>query len=126
MNYNDPKLIAKAKRDAERVEAERKIVVQSILKVPQGREWFYNFLSECGVFRTPFTPGDPHATAFNCGQQNVGLRLIATLVAASPGDYLLMLKEQEESNARSSDAAASTDPRPEFDPTWGGPESELD
>lgn len=118
MNYTDPKLIAKAKRDAERVEAERRIVVQSVLKHPAGREWFYNFLAECGVYQTPFTPGDAYATAFNCGQQNVGLRLVATLVAASPGDYMQMLKEQEESNGRSTPTAepdADADSSSEFD-----------
>jgi len=110
MNYDDPKLVAKAKREVRVREAEQKIVVKSIMTVRAGREWMYDFLSQCGIFQTPFT-NDPCATAFNCGQQNVGLRMTAQIMLAAPTEYLQMLKEQ--------DHGGTDDPEPD-------PEPELD
>lgn len=102
--------LAKAQRDARVREFERKVVLRSVMSVKAGREWMFNLLGECGIYRTPYAPGDSYATAFNCGQQNVGLRLVASLVEACPDDYTRMMKEQSDDRHEPTDADSSGDP----------------
>jgi hypothetical protein len=59
---------------------------------PIGRAWFYDFLSTCHIYQTSFTP-NALTMAHAEGERNVGLRLLADLVEASPDLYLQMLKE---------------------------------
>ena len=65
----------------------------------------HQLLRNCHVFSTPYVSGDPHATAFNCGQQNIGLQTFADVVAQTPTEYALMMQEaqvKEDANARRS------------------------
>lgn len=102
--------LAKAQREARVRESERKVVLRGLMSVRAGREWMFNLLGECGIYQTPFAAGDPYATAFNCGQQNVGLRLTASLVEACPDDYIRMMKEQQYDRPEPADADANGDP----------------
>lgn len=91
---SDPEQVNQRKRDAgRRVKANRQ-VVRNLLSTPQGRAWLYDVLAGCKVYSTSFIQGDPHATSFNEGQRNVGLRLTAEALAADPKNYLLMLQEK--------------------------------
>jgi hypothetical protein len=101
--------LAKRQRDARVREFERKVVLRSVMSVRAGREWMFNLLGECGIYRTPYVSGDSHATSFNCGQQNVGLRLVASLVEACPDDYTRMMKEQADDRHEPANADASSD-----------------
>lgn len=65
----------------------------SVMATEPGRRWIHSRLF--WAFTTPFT-ADPHMTAFNCGKQNEALALLADVVAASPEDFILMLREANE------------------------------
>ena len=92
---NDAKSVAKAEKAARVIESQRKTVIQGIMSVRAGREWLYSLLATCGAFRTPYT-GDTNSTMFNCGQQNVGLALLAQITEAAPDQVQTMLKEQDD------------------------------
>lgn len=54
------------------------------LGTPQGRRVFWRILRRCGVQRTPYAGELTHATAFHCGEQNIGLELSATAEQHAP------------------------------------------
>src|SRR5258705_4013946 len=85
---------------------EDEAVIRGVMCTPAGRRWFHDKLASCSVGTTPWNP-DPYATSFNCGQQNVGLMLLAELMAAAPNEYIQMMKEN--SNASGSDALPDSD-----------------
>lgn len=93
-NAGDRKAIQQAKKLARQEEAQRHEVVGGILSVAPGRKWLHDLLESCNIFSTPFSGHDPQ-TNFNCGQQNIGLRLFAD-VMQHPDSYLLMMKEANE------------------------------
>lgn len=112
MSYETPTekaATAKARKAILQRRLEDEGVIASIMRTTSGRRWFHDKLEACCVGATAWNP-DPYATAFNCGQQNVGLRLLAELMAAVPNEYIQMMKEN--SNAPGTDALpdASTEP----------------
>ena len=67
--------------------------LQTVLKTPQGRRVLWRLLQACRVRQHSFVPGDSMATAFHCGQQSIGLFLLAEIEDASPAAYLQMRGE---------------------------------
>lgn len=67
--------------------------LQTVLKTPQGRRVLWRLLQACRVNQHSFVPGDTSATAFHCGQQSIGLFLLAEIVDASPSAYQQMRGE---------------------------------
>jgi hypothetical protein len=59
----------------------------------RGRRFLHGVLEQAGVFRLSFT-NDPCATAFNEGQRNTGLRVLALFQEHAPESYALMLSEK--------------------------------
>lgn len=57
-----------------------------------GRRIAWRQLADTGVFRNPFDR-DTTVMAFNCGQMNVGQRLLAQVMELAPDEFLRMLKE---------------------------------
>ena len=57
--------------------------------------WMYDLLEACHIGVSPYT-GDNDRTNFQCGEQNVGLRLWATLQSVCPDLYLLMMQEHNQ------------------------------
>jgi hypothetical protein len=55
-----------------------------LLTMPAFCRVMHEVLAEAGVFRLSFAGESTHATAFNEGQRNVGLRLLAELERAEP------------------------------------------
>ena len=95
-------------------------LVQS-LATRSGRVWFWDFLSECQVFVS--APAfNPHIDYFNHGQRNVGMRILADILAHCPDQYLLMIRE---ANDRLSDSANPTQ-RPGGPSPVGGPPGSAD
>jgi hypothetical protein len=58
----------------------------------EGRAWIWSLLEFCGPMRTPFS-AERQRTDFNCGQQNVGLYLLAELQRHCLTEYTTMQKE---------------------------------
>jgi hypothetical protein len=67
-----------------------------LLADKRGRRIAWALLEEAGVFRSSFNPDRPHATAFNEGIRNTGLRVLASVMQADPEAFTLMSKEARE------------------------------
>jgi hypothetical protein len=83
---NDPE----RNRKASAREDLRQRFIEAALSTRDGREWMYDKLSRCHIYNTSFVVGDPHSTAFQEGERNIGLLLLAEI---PPDVYALMLKE---------------------------------
>lgn len=69
-----------------------------LLESQSGRLWLWDLLESCHCFASPFQPGQPDSSAFRCGEQNVGLRLIAQITRVQPDAFILMMKENSNGN----------------------------
>ena len=87
------KHIRQAEKSAIVADNERKLFVAHIMSTLPGRAWMHQLLSQCHIFHTPFVAGAPDFTAYNCGQQNLGLQIFADVHAAAPREYVLMMQE---------------------------------
>lgn len=67
--------------------------LRTVLSTRQGRRQMWRTLSECGVFRLSFVPGDHARTDFNEGRRSIGLGLMADLHDVDPSLYLTMATE---------------------------------
>lgn len=84
---------AKDKRDEQKQEVRAEALdMVELMELRSGRNIVHRLLSQAGVFRTTFAV-DPYQTAFNEGQRNLGLMLIADVMRYTPEQYALMLKE---------------------------------
>lgn len=93
MDVSDPKDIALSAKRAKSRESAKKVILRQIMENPSGRLWMYDALSECGVFRNPFST-DALATAFACGVMNVGQKLLADVNRYCPELYQVMIEEE--------------------------------
>lgn len=94
----DPTSVNKARKRAARTRADRLHFVAAAMTTEQGRSWFYDTLRRCHVFSTPYISSDPHATSFKCGEQNIGLQILADVQESAPSEYLLMITENKTKN----------------------------
>lgn len=67
--------------------------LQAVLKTVQGRRLVWRILQAARVHQHSFVPGDSTATAFHCGQQSIGLFLLAEIEDAAPNAYHQMRGE---------------------------------
>ena|SRR5215471_4166548 len=97
-NYDgsNPKHIKIAHKSAKAVDdAERGFIIY-IMERADGRTYVHNLLTSCHAFDQPFFE-DPYKNAYWCGVRNIGLRLLADIMAYCPDYYLQMMRE---ANAR--------------------------
>jgi hypothetical protein len=90
---NDPEQVNKARQRSGRKRKDRLRFVQAAMEHAEGRAWFYDLLTACHIYHTAFLPGQPDATAFRLGEQNIGNRILADIQACAGENYLVMLKE---------------------------------
>ena len=93
--YEDRQALKLAQRRARIADAQERSTTVWIMSTQQGREWMYRLLELCHIGQSPFT-GDNDQTNFQCGEQNIGLRLWGSLQGACPDLYLLMMQEANE------------------------------
>ncbi len=95
VDTSDPKSVNNARKKEARLAADRAKVVTAIMDITAGRLWLYELLAFCKMYTPAFSPvnPDPCVTAFACGMQNVGLRVLAEIQAAAPKQYLTMIAE---------------------------------
>lgn len=86
---NDVKFLEKAARLKAAQNAE---VLKGIMSNAFGREWMYDLLASMSVGATPFST-DALQMSFNCGMQNQGLQILATLQTICPDLYILAMQE---------------------------------
>lgn len=95
MSYDasDPQQVREAEAKAKDRGEEAKLILQNIMSLPQGRAWLWGLLARCHIYESCFGPDD-RTTAFALGERNVGLRLQAEIIEASPTLFMQMLKER--------------------------------
>jgi hypothetical protein len=84
-------------QDEELAESRRKEIedIKWLMAHKAGRRLAWRLLERAGVYRTSFN-NSGSITAFNEGQRNMGLFLLAELQEISPDNYLAMIKERNE------------------------------
>lgn len=97
---SDPTDIRQQERQRESAELARKAQRDQeaadygwLMADKRGRRIVAGLLERAGVFRSSFAGENSHATAFNEGQRNAGLVLLATINDHAPKGYALMLEE---------------------------------
>jgi hypothetical protein len=76
---------------------------KKLLKSKEGQRFIWRYLSAAGIFRPSFS-NDPLVMAYNEGKRNLGLILLAEVMALDPDAYIRMTKmEKEDNDARSQD-----------------------
>lgn len=73
--------------------------IDALLKAPNGRKALWWLLEIGQIGRQPFST-DPHRTAFECGQLNVGQQVLARITSVSPEGYMNMMKEMADERSR--------------------------
>jgi hypothetical protein len=94
---SDKEQVNKVRKKYARTRADRLKFIEAAMSHEQGRAWFYDVLLFCKVFQGPFTD-DPYKTAFLCGEQNVGLRILDDIQTAAPDNYNKMISENKTKN----------------------------
>jgi hypothetical protein len=67
-----------------------------LLADKRGRRIAWKLLEDAGIFRTSFDRDSNGQTAFNEGQRNIGLRVLAQAMQADPSAYERMTREATE------------------------------
>lgn len=106
---SDREAVNRARAQAGRTEARRKNVVGALMENPEGRAWIYAKLEECHIWGSSFTPGAPDLTAFREGERNIGLRLLADVMAEAPAQYVTMVREAKAEEVRRTGAPAENE-----------------
>jgi hypothetical protein len=93
----DPQHVRERMSVAKRREAAKRSVIREVMAKNIGRDWIYEMLSLCHVYSSSFD-GNALRMAYLEGERNVGLRMMADVVQASPDRYLEMLAENGDKN----------------------------
>lgn len=104
----------KAQRDEKSKRTLRELAIKGLLADQAGRELLWHLLELAGgTTRSPFNP-DPYVSAFQCGEHNVGLKILAMLVEVDPTGFITLQKEHElVADSPEPDAESDTDSGPE-------------
>ncbi len=92
---SDEEQVTAARKKGGRNRRARLEFIQAMMELPEGRKWLWNILEKCFIFGNPVVQGDPHATYFNLGQQNIG-KLILQDVQEFPELYVKAVAEAKE------------------------------
>jgi hypothetical protein len=114
---SERKDIRKAEKAQAIHERARLEFVFSMMATISGRTWAYDLLVRCHIFQNPFTP-DALATAFGCGEMNIGQAVLADIMQACPDQYVIMMREANVRHISNNRSTASEQPGSE-DPNGG-------
>ena len=95
---SDPKQVNTARKKAAKTRADRLQFVEAAMNTEQGRAWYYDILKRCHVFNVPYVDGDPYATAFKCGETNIGIQILDDIQTIASGNYVKMVDENKRRN----------------------------
>lgn len=91
----DPGAVRAGKAEARRREADREEMVRAVVGLPQGRKWLREVIFTWCHVNAPSINEIPALMGFAEGERNIGQRLLADVLAASPKDFLKMLEGEE-------------------------------
>lgn len=95
VDTSNPEEVNKARKKYARTRADRLEFVKAAMDLKEGRAWLYDLIVRCHVFRNPFVTGDEQATAFKCGEQNIGLMILDDIQTAAADKYIDMIRENK-------------------------------
>lgn len=116
--HDDPQEAAaqRKQRKAEKLDSiSRGLAVRGLLSSPEGRAYLW-WLLQIGRYGVQPFAADSERTAFNCGELNVGLQILAHILETDPAGFVRL--QEEHKDARSdptSDADASAEPGTDTD-----------
>lgn len=87
--------VRKAKKTEEQIERLRKRKLsnlRTLLRTPEFRRFYWELLSETGLFRASFQP-DAYTTAFCEGKRDIGIKLLVDLNEANVSAFAQIQKE---------------------------------
>jgi hypothetical protein len=116
VDVSDRTQVRAARRSAaveEREEGER---LAAFLVHPVARRWMWRLLENCHTFGTSFSD-NPFRTAFQEGERNVGIRVLADIMRYCPTQYSVMMQEAENVRSSPKPKPAAT---PKFDQPFSG------
>lgn len=90
---SDPEQVQKAKSKAGRKRKAEVDVVQALMSSRDGRAWLWGHLVSCHIYEACFHEGRPDATAFQLGERNVGLKILADM-NRYPDLMMVMMQER--------------------------------
>lgn len=91
-NAADPRAVREAEKREKNRARQRADAYKQLLDLPAGRLVLWDLLDGTNVFATTFDTNGARM-AFNEGQRNVGLRVLATITDVRPDAFLLMQRE---------------------------------
>lgn len=87
----------------------RELAVRGLIHSAEGRAylWWLLTITKYGV--NPFA-ADSERTAFNCGELNVGLQILAHLLEVDPAGFIRLQQEHQDARSRTdTDASAESE-----------------
>ena len=118
-NASDTKQIRAAQKRNKNERALDDGVLLNLMQTQNGRAWMWRHLGRCHAFHTPFTAEDS-VTNFRCGEQNIGLELIADLLRACPDQFIFMMREANDGGRTDDDRHQRRDPDERRDDSGAG------
>lgn len=92
---SDPKQVRKAQKVARFAERQRGETVRQLMSTTSGRSFVHDKLAGAHIFATSFAL-NALQMAFNEGERNQGLQLLADIMQWCPEQYTLMMREENE------------------------------
>lgn len=92
LRVSDEAGVAARDKDIKAQEASLDLALRDIMQTPTGRSWVWELLRKCHVFGTPMREDD-RKTSFCCGEQNVGLQVLAQIHRICPEQYAAAMRE---------------------------------
>lgn len=117
MSLDDPKKVKESRIRAREKQARLDEFTKFIMSSPQGRNWMWDWLETFQIFQTPFS-SDPIIMAHNTGMKEPGLKLMDSLMALTPTEFMTMLKEAADARHAQSLLDAQSDSDGADDPGY--------
>jgi hypothetical protein len=90
-NAADPATVKKREKTEKFLRDQEIADVKFLLSTQQGRRYIWKHMSNAGIYNTSFTGNS--TTFFNEGKRDIGLKMLAEVMEASPESYVQMMKE---------------------------------
>jgi hypothetical protein len=121
LDIGDGAAVRENRRDRELSDHEEGIAVTTLMSSSAGRRFIYDLLDACHIYSTSYSD-NASRMAFQEGERNIGLRLVAVIQRACPQRYNEMLIEANERLSKQPTRKSAPARRTEFDPAkpFGG------
>jgi hypothetical protein len=84
--------VRRLEKQAKLDERARQETIRALMGTTQGRQWVFERLTASHIFASSFSL-DPLQMAFKEGERNSGLQLLNDVMAISPDEYVMMMRE---------------------------------